>query len=180
MQDLSLHILDIAQNSVRAQAKNIEIHLTENISHNQLVLSIKDDGKGMSETFVKNVTDPFTTTRTLRRVGLGLPFLKQNCEQCEGGLTIQSELGKGTLVTAEMQYNHIDRVPIGDLASTIVTLIQGAPEIELIYEHIYENKALIFSTIEIKKILGDVPINELAIVEWLKQYLNEQIQQIRQ
>lgn len=175
MQDLSLHLLDIAENSVRAQAKKIIIELDEKVYNNTLCLKISDSGKGMTQQMVQNVVDPFVTTRTTRRVGLGIPLLNQNCINANGSLTINSILGEGTIIKAMMQYDHIDRLPLGDIASSLVILIQGNPHINFIYKHSYENKVFLFDTLEIKKLLGEVMIDTPEIIQWLKKYIRENI-----
>lgn len=179
MQDLSLHLLDIAENSIRAKASVVKITIHENIKANKLSMVIEDNGVGMSETLVSQVTDPFVTTRTTRKVGLGLPLLKQNCIMSGGALEINSEVGKGTVVTAVMQYDHIDRLPMGDMASSMCVLIQANPNVDFIYTHLYNNQSFILNTREIKEILGDVPINELEIVAWLRAYITDNLQAIR-
>lgn len=171
MQDLSLHLLDIAENSIRARAKKIIIELNEAISNNKLSLKISDDGEGMSQQMIQIITNPFVTTRTTRRVGLGIPLLYQNCLNAGGTLEIHSVLGKGTVIEAVMQYNHIDRLPVGDMASSLIALIQGNPYMEFIYTHVYEDKTFIFNTSEIKQVLGAVAINEPEIIQWLKSYI---------
>lgn len=175
MQDLSLHLLDIAENSVRAQAKKIIIELDEKVSNNTLCLKISDNGKGMTQQMVQNVVDPFVTTRTTRRVGLGISLLNQNCINASGSLTVNSILGEGTTVQAMMQYDHIDRLPLGDIASSLIILIQGNSHINFIYKHIYENKIFLFDTLEIKKLLGEVMIDTPEIIQWLKKYIRENI-----
>lgn len=175
MEDLSLHILDVVQNSIRAHAHEIMIQVQELPSQNQLVLEIEDDGVGMPEEFVKQIIDPFVTTRTLRRIGLGIPLLKQSCDNSQGELSITSEVGKGTLIKASMAYNHIDRIPLGDVVSTIITLIQGNPTIDFVYNYQYEEKSFIFKTQEVKGILGDVAINNLDVLAWVRDYLEENI-----
>lgn len=175
MQDLSLHLLDIAENSVRAQAKKITIELDEKVSDNILCLKISDNGKGMTQQMVQNVVDPFVTTRTTRRVGLGISLLSQNCINASGSLAINSIPGEGTTVQAVMQYDHIDRLPLGDIASSLIILIQGNPHINFIYKHIYETKFFLFDTLEIKKLLGEVTIDTPEIIQWLKKYIRENI-----
>ena len=179
MQDLSLHLLDIAQNSIRAKASVVKITIEEKIRTNQLRMIIEDNGTGMSATLVSQVTDPFVTTRTTRKVGLGLPLLKQNCIMSGGALEIHSEVGIGTIVTAVMQYDHIDRLPIGDMASSMCVLIQANPTVDFIYTHFYNDQVFVLNTREIKETLEDVPINELEIVEWLRAYITENLQAIR-
>lgn len=183
MKDLSLHILDIAENSIRAGATLIQITVSELTLKDELVIEIKDNGKGMSEEMCQSVKSPFVTTRTTRKVGLGLPLLAHRCELCEGQLQITSEEGKGTCVMAKMRYGHIDRVPLGDMGSTLMTLIMAHPEIHYVYHYIYEgipsNKeaagenSFKLDTMEIKAILGEVDIQNTEILLWLKDYINE-------
>ncbi len=178
MKELALHLLDITQNSVRAEATEISIIVNENVKDNQLIIIIQDDGKGMPEELVQTIKNPFVTSRTLRKVGLGIPLLNQLCEECAGSLEVESILGKGTKVTAIMQYNHIDRLPIGDMPSTLTTLILAKPEIEYYYKHIYNEKDFIFDTKEIKKLLEGAPISDLEIIHWIGNYLKENIDEI--
>lgn len=179
MQDLSLHLLDIAQNSIRAKASVIKITIKEDLKANKFSMMIEDNGTGMSAALTRQVTDPFVTTRTTRKVGLGLPLLKQNCIMSGGALEINSEEGKGTVVTAVMQYDHIDRLPIGDMASSMCVLIQANPTVDFIYTHYYNDQVFILSTREIKETLEDVPINEPEIAAWLRRYIAENLQAIR-
>ena len=178
MQDLSLHLLDIVQNSIRAHADKVHICIKEQPSQNKLIMCVQDNGHGMPKELTEHITDPFITTRTLRRVGLGIPLLKQNCESSEGGLEIISEPSKGTTVKATMGYFHIDRIPLGDVVSTIITLIQSNPRMEFIYIYQYEEDSFTFDTEEIKSILGDVEINNLDILAWIKTYIQENINNI--
>ena len=179
MKEISLHILDIIQNSVRAEATEISIIIIEDTLRNFLTITIDDNGKGMSEELTQGIKNPFVTSRTLRKVGLGIPLLNQLCEECEGGLVVESTLGKGTRLVATMQYDHIDRLPIGDMPSTITTLILAKPEIEYIYKHIYNSNEFLFDTKEIKKLLEGAPIWDLNIIKWLGNYLQENIEEIR-
>lgn len=179
MQDLSLHILDIVQNSIRAHAKQITVQIQEIPSENELILTIEDNGDGMPRELVNQIIDPFITTRTLRRIGLGIPLLKQSCDISQGKLHISSEMKKGTLIKASMAYNHIDRIPLGDVVSTMITLIQGNPLIDFTCDYQYEGKRFIFKTQEVKTILEDVGIDNLEVLAWLKNYLKENINNIR-
>lgn len=177
MKELSLNILDIAMNSVKAGAENILIKLDE--TADKLILTIKDDGCGMSEETVKNVMNPFYTTRTTRSVGLGVPLLKLAAEQTGGGITINSVSEKdnpenhGTTVTAEFYKNHLDFTPLGDVVSTVTTLIQGSPDIEWKFEHILENGSVELDTKELRAILGDVPLDNFEVIKWMEGYLRE-------
>lgn len=135
MEDLSLHILDIAENAIRAKAKRIEINICEDIKENLLRVQIKDDGEGMSEDRLKKARDPFFTTKQNRKIGLGLSLLLQAAKEAGGNIRLDSKLGKGTNVLANFQYNHPDRKPLGDISQTLATLIAAHPDIHFIYEH---------------------------------------------
>jgi hypothetical protein len=132
-EDLSLHILDIVENSIRAEAKNIKIKITENLEKDLLSIEIEDDGKGMDEEMVKKALDPFITTKPGHKVGLGLPFLAQAAKIANGNLFIKSKVGKGTKIKAVFQYSHIDRQPLGDIKETLMTLITGNPKVNFIF-----------------------------------------------
>lgn len=174
MRDLSLHVLDIAENSIRAQASLVEIEVIEDLENNRFNLSIEDNGKGMDQLLLEKVENPFVTTRTTRKVGLGISLLKQNCEQCDGKLMIKSEIGKGTKLTAMMPYYHIDRLPLGDMASTLVVLIGANPTIDWRYRHQKANQSFELDTRQVKEMLQDVPISTPEVLQWLKTYILEQ------
>ena len=177
MKELSLHLLDVAKNSVTAGARHVEITLTEDEA-GWLTAAIVDDGRGMDPGFLARVTDPFTTTRTTRKVGLGLPLYRLTAEQTGGWLDIQSEVGKGTAVTARFQRRHLDCPPLGDLAGTVALLIQGSPDIELTYRHTTPRGTAELSTAELREILGDdVSLAEPEIFAWIQEYLTEQEEQ---
>ena len=173
MKDLSLHLLDVAKNSVAAGAKHVSVTLEEDEA-GWLTLTIADDGRGMSPEFLAQVTDPFTTTRTTRKVGLGLPLLRLTAEQTGGSLAIESTLGVGTTVTARFQRRHLDCPPLGDLAGTVALLIQGSPEMELTYRHTTPRGEAALSTAELRDILGDVSLAEPEVFAWIQDYLTEQ------
>ncbi|MEG2120001.1 MAG: ATP-binding protein, partial [Pseudoflavonifractor sp.] len=163
MKDLSLHVLDIAQNSISAGAAQLEISLTE--GDTLLTLSLADDGRGMSPEFLAAVTDPFTTTRTTRKVGLGLPLLRMAAEQTGGSLTIESAVGVGTTVTAVFAAHHIDTPPVGDMAGTVALILQGAPELELVYTR----NGTAFDTRAIRAVLGpDISLSAPEVVLWMQ------------
>ncbi len=135
MEDLSLHILDIVENSITACAKKIEIKIIEEKKKDLLTIEIIDDGKGMDEGALKNVLDPFFTTRNTRKVGLGLPLLAQSAEESGGSIKIESKPGQGTKVKATFGYSHIDRKPLGDIYESLKVLIVANPDINFIYEY---------------------------------------------
>lgn len=179
MKELSLHILDIAKNSVRACATLIEITIEENIEKNYLLIDISDNGSGMSEELLLRVKDPFATTRTTRRVGMGIPLLTLAAEQSGGGVEINSLLGVGTRLSARFLYDHIDRAPLGDMAETAKTLIAGSPETDFLYTHRINNAEFILDTREIKKILGEVPINSPEVLQWIGEFAEENLSELR-
>lgn len=180
MKDLSLHLLDIAENSIRAGATKITMGISEDVKGNWLFFNVQDNGKGMSEAMRKEVTNPFVTSRTVRKVGLGLPLLAQRCDLCEGELKIESKEGKGTAVRAKMRYNHIDRVPLGDIGSTLMTLIMAHPYIHYIYHHQYNDKTFKLDSIEVQEVLGkDVSLQNIQVLLWLKDYANQNIQDLK-
>lgn len=177
MKELSLNILDISQNSVKAGAENIEIILDETAE--KLSLTIKDDGCGMSREMVENVMNPFCTTRTTRKVGLGIPLLKLAAEQTGGSVSIESvsekddPANKGTTVKAEFFTNHLDFTPLGDIVSTVTVMIQGAPDIEWLFVHNTEKGSVELDTRQLREILGEVPLDNLEVIKWIEEYLRE-------
>lgn len=180
MKELSLHILDIAKNSVKAGADTIEIGISELPAENLLRIVIKDDGCGMSPALLATVIDPFTTTRTTRKVGLGLPLFKLAAELTGGTLSVESKIGIGTTVTAEFVRNHIDRMPVGDIAGTMAALIQGSPDINFTYHYAINNKEFSFSTEEMKKELDGVPVDSLEVLAWIRDFINENTRELNQ
>ena len=173
MKELSLHILDVAQNSISAGATRLELTLTEDAG-GWLTVVIADNGRGMTPEFLSSVTDPFTTTRTTRKVGLGLPLLRMAAEQTGGSLAIESEVGVGTTVTARFCSGHIDCPPLGDMAGTVALLVQGAPEVNTVYTHATPRGAFTFDTREIRAVLGeDISLAEPEVAMWMRSYLEE-------
>jgi len=150
VEDISLHILDIVENCIVAKAKRIEIRVIEDIEENLFIVEIEDDGKGMDEATVKRVLDPFFTTKTTGKVGLGLPMLAQSAKESGGNIEISSQVGKGTKVKATFQYNHPDRRPLGNMKETLMTLISSHPEIDFVYEHKRGEEVLRLDTRDIK------------------------------
>jgi anti-sigma regulatory factor (Ser/Thr protein kinase) len=175
MREIALHLLDIAENSVAANAHTITINVCEDLRHDRLSASVIDDGKGMDAEMAAKVMDPFVTSRTTRKVGLGIPLFKAAAEACQGGLTIQSELGKGTCMTVEFQHSHIDRMPLGDLASTMLTLVVAYTHIRWIfyYKAVPANEALPgefdLDTQDLLSELGDIPLTEPVVLAFLRE-----------
>lgn len=179
MRELSLHILDIAQNSIKAQADNLRIVVIEDIPNDTLTIKIKDDGHGMDQETLEKVVDPFYTTRTTRKVGLGIPMFKASAEACDGQFFIHSALGNGTEITGIFKYSHIDRVPLGNMPETIVTIINACESMNLIYTHTINQQTFTLNTKEIKKMLDGVPITNIDVISWLKGYIKESLEEIR-
>lgn len=173
MPELSLHILDIANNSIRAKATMITITIQVNVIRDILRIEIIDNGIGMNEQMVKNVEDPFYTTRTTRSIGLGIPFFKQAAESAGGTFHIDSRPNVGTTIIAEFQFSHIDRMPLGDITSTIHSLITCNPDINFLYTYAYDDKQFTLDTAEVRAILGDISMNTREISLFLKQFLEE-------
>lgn len=171
MRELSLNILDIVENSVKAEAKIVYIDVIA--KDNVLTISIKDDGKGMSEEFLNRVTDPYTTTRTTRKVGMGLPFLKMEAEMAGGTFDIRSKLGEGTVVTTTFAIDHIDRPPLGDLGETMSTLISNGDEVDYVLHFVFKDTDFVFDTRELKAQLDGVPMDEPEVLLFIKNYIRE-------
>lgn len=171
MEDISLHILDIAENSVAANADNIEIRISENIQKDLLTIEVIDNGEGMDEETLKKALDPFYTTKTVRRFGFGLSFLSEAAKAANGQFSIQSEKGKGTKISASFQHSHIDRQPLGDLGQTIFTLIIGNPHIDFYFAHKRNGHTSRLDTRKIKAQLNEQPINSLAGIKLLRRSL---------
>ncbi len=184
MEEFSLYVLDITMNSVRAGADKIDISLTE--KNGVLTFSVTDNGCGMTEEQVAKLTDPFFTTRKTRAVGLGIPFLRMLSMLTEGDVKITSKdkenhpADHGTKVTATFGCDHIDFIPMGDLAGTVVTLIQGSPDVDFTYHHKTEKGEVKLSCSELRGVLGgDIPLSEPEILSWIREYLSEQYEQMK-
>jgi anti-sigma regulatory factor (Ser/Thr protein kinase) len=176
MEELSLNILDIAQNSIAADAVLVEIDIEENDIENTLLIRVKDDGKGMDEELLKTVENPFTTTRSTRKVGLGISFFKEAAEMTGGSIEITSTPGVGTTISGLFVRDHIDRQPIGDIAGTVIALVTLNTGIDFGFRYKVNENEFLFSTKEVKTMLGDdEELNKPAIVSFLTEYLNEHI-----
>ncbi len=178
MKELSLHILDIAKNSVTAGADLIEITVCVDENADTLSISIQDNGCGMSEDFLKKVRDPFVTTRTTRKAGLGIPLFEAAAIQSGGSFDIKSKLGEGTCTSAVFGYSSIDRAPLGDMGETMIILISGSSDIQFVYKYIKNGKEFVLDTNEIKQQLGNVSISEPEILNWIGEYIKEGTNQI--
>ena len=178
MKEISLNILDIAENSVKAGATLTEISVLE--KGETLTLVIKDNGSGITDEVLKTVSNPFYTTRTTRKVGMGIPLLKLAAEMTGGSVTIESKhysdypTDHVTVVTAIFYKNHIDCTPLGDVVSSITTLIQGHPDIDFLFIHEIEDKEIKLDTREIREVLEGVPLNTYDVIKWIEEFLKEQ------
>lgn len=173
MTEISLNILDVVQNSVRANAYLTRISVKADTKKDSLEVIIEDNGCGMTAKQLENVEDPFFTTRTTRKVGLGIPFFKLAAESTGGSFNIASQVRKGTTVTAVFGLSHIDRMPLGDMTSTIHTIITMNPTLDFVYEYQINDRKFILDTREFREILGDVPFNTPEVSEYIKEYLKE-------
>lgn len=176
MRELSLHIMDILENSINAKATLIYIEIIEDKYKDLLKIVIKDNGVGIKKEDIDKVKDPFVTSRKTRKVGLGISLFEAACLRCDGKLNIYSIEGEGTEVEAIMKYNHIDRAPLGKIEDTIISVLLYQ-NIDIVYKHVVDGNEFYFDSREIKKIVGD----DLAlpdILQWIKQYIKEGIQEI--
>jgi len=173
MRELSLHILDVLENAIEAGATHIELCIEEDLEKDILRIVIHDNGRGMSEDFARRVLDPFVTTRTTRHVGLGLPLFAAAAERCNGKLRIESKPGVETTVTATFQHSHIDRAPLGDLATTLMAVILSERPLDVHYKHNVDARAFELDTAEIRRELGTVPLSHPRVRQWLESVLAE-------
>lgn len=178
MKELSLHILDIAQNSIVAGANLIEIEINEDSICDRLTFIIKDNGKGMSPEMLRKVIDPYTTSRTTRRVGLGLPLLHDACKSTGGDLVIESVEGKGTVVKAVLGLSHIDRQPLGDISGVIVLLASANPKIIFNFHYIKNGGEYIFNTKEVEDALDGIPLNTPEVGRLLRQMIESNLEEL--
>ena len=178
MRELSDNIMDIAQNSISAGAALTEVHVKVSHADNVITFVFKDDGCGMSEELVKSVIEPFTTTRKTRKVGLGLPLLKQTAEMTGGSLDIQSTVGVGTTVTATFGLDHIDRPPMGDVAGAWFSLVVMNPEKDFLFTYDYDGQVFTFDTREVREAVKPIPLNQMEISAWIKDCISTEIKEL--
>jgi len=176
MREISLHLIDIIQNSVSAKATLIVIGIEIDTIEDYIKITITDDGCGMDDDTLKKVKDPFVTSRKTRRVGLGLSLFESACERCDGYLEVYSKKGKGTEVIAYMKFSHIDREPIGNIQDTIISALLN-DNVNIVYNHRYNEKSFEFDSRQIKDIVGD-DLSNPEILDWIKEYIAENIQNI--
>lgn len=178
MKELSLNILDIAENSVKAGATLTEILIDED--NEKIVIAIRDDGCGMNKETVQAAQNPFYTTRTTRNVGLGIPLFKMQAEQTGGDFTLTSKHideypdDHGTYISASFYKNHIDFTPLGDVCASVTTLIHGHPDTDFLFRHKTVKNEVSLDTRELREVLGDTPLNTFEVIKWIEEFLREQ------
>lgn len=171
MKEISLHILDLVQNSIRAGAADIYVRIKEDTKQDVFSVEIEDNGCGMEPEMVEAVQSPFVTTRTTRKVGLGIPLFAAGCQNCEGSFKLESTLGKGTRLLGSYRRSHLDRPPLGGIADTIALLISANPQTHFCYEHCVDERSYELDTNEIKQILGEVPLDTPDVVSFITEFL---------
>lgn len=181
MKEIALHILDIAENSVSAGANLIQIAVSVDTDRDWIQASVRDNGCGMSEQLKEQVQDPFCTSRTTRKVGLGIPFFKSGALMCEGTFKLESEVGVGTYIEASYQLSHIDRPPLGNMADTMLSIVVCNLGIDFVYSYTVNGENFTFDTREIREALGqDIPLNTPDVIAWMRACLDEGIEEINQ
>ena len=173
MRELSLNVMDVAQNSVRAQASLVHINVSESDREDNLTISISDNGCGMTDEQVQQVIDPFFTTRTTRKVGLGVPLFKLSAEQTGGSFGITSKVGVGTTTTASYVKSSVDMTPLGDINSTVKILIQCNPDIDFVFTHSTDRDSFTLDTRELREVLEGVSLDNPDVLEWIAAFLEE-------
>jgi hypothetical protein len=180
LREIALHLLDIAENSIAAGASSIEVSVEEDLENDRLKIAVQDNGRGIDEQILAQVTDPFVTTRTTRKIGLGIPLFKAAAEACNGYLHITSILGQGTRIEVEFQGSHIDRMPLGDLAGTMLNLVICQPDIHWLFHYRAGNQEFLFDDKPIKTELAGIPLTEPAVLAFIKKSLKDGIESIQQ
>ncbi|MBQ7851001.1 MAG: sensor histidine kinase [Clostridia bacterium] len=178
MRELSDNIMDIAQNSISAGASLTEVHITVSHAEDRITFVFRDNGSGMNEDMVRSVLEPFTTSRKTRKVGLGLPLLKQTAEMTGGTVTIESTVGVGTVVTATFGLGHIDRPPMGDVAGAWFSLVVMNPETDFLFSYDYDGKDFTFDTRIVRETVAPIPLNQMEIAAWIKDCLTTEINEL--
>lgn len=179
MEDLAMHMMEIIMNSIHANSKNIEIEVIDSEEKNLIKMTIKDDGKGMTKDLLLKIVDPFVTTRTTRKIGMGVAFMKGLAEQCDGSFDAKSNVGKGTVISASVRRDHIDVPPMGNLGEMMMQCIQADENIDYIFNYIADKGSFLFTTKEVKEQIEGMSIVEPEILLWIKDYINQGITQAR-
>lgn len=175
MNEISLHIIDIVQNSISAGAKNVKVRLSEDSMKDLVLLEVEDDGVGIDKETLHMVEDPFFTTKSGKSIGLGIPLLKETAEITDGNFELKSKRGKGTLIKATFKRSHIDLPPIGNLEDTILTLVFAAEDINLKFTYEKNGKIFEIETGKIKSMLGSIPFSNPEVIKFLKEYIKENL-----
>ncbi|PKO07616.1 MAG: ATP-binding protein [Chloroflexi bacterium HGW-Chloroflexi-3] len=178
MKELSLHLMDISENSINANASHVTISIDENTLEDRLTMSVKDNGNGMTPDMTQKIIDPFTTSRTTRKVGLGIPLLKAAAEMCNGFLKISSQPGEGTELIAQFQRSHIDRMPLGDMAGTILHLVVGSPATHWTFKYKVNDANFEFDDQIIKAELDGIPLSEPMVLSFIRNEITNGIKNI--
>lgn len=171
MKEISLHLLDLVQNSIEADASKIEIKIDEDFKRDVLIMEVRDNGRGMSEEQIAQVLDPFYTTRKTRHIGLGLPLLLEACRRCDGNLEIHSQPGTGTTIQVTFRHSHIDRAPLGNIPSVLMTVLFAENKMDWLYIHKVNQEEFRLESSEIRKELVDIPITHPKVRNWLLDFL---------
>jgi len=179
MRDLAMHILDLAQNSLAAEAHHVKVQIEEDGTKDRLNICIADDGRGMDAARVAEIRDPFVTSRTTRKVGLGIPLAEMTAQRCGGDLQIESAVGQGTVVTVTFGLRHLDRPPLGDLESTILGLIVANPDADILFRYIVNQHEFVIDSAEIKQQLDGLPLTHPEVLKWLQEYIGEGLRNVR-
>lgn len=178
MRELADNIMDIAQNSISAGASLTEVHVTVSHAEDRITFVFRDNGCGMNEEMVKTVLEPFTTSRKTRKVGLGLPLLKQTAEMTGGDVTIRSAVGEGTVVTATFGLSHIDRPPMGDVAGAWFSLVVMNPETDFLFTYDVDGQSFSFDTRVVRETVAPIPLNQTEVADWIRECLRQEINEL--
>ena len=178
MQDLAMHLLELLMNAVAHKAKLLKVEITNNTKLNRIFFKVVDDGEGMSEEVLKSVTDPFVTTRSTRKIGMGLAFLKSLIDQTDGHVEIKSKLNVGTEINFDVRMDHIDLPPLGNIGEMFVTVYNANPDIKIDFKYIYDEKVFDYNQLSIEDEVGSLDYNDINILFWIKDYINEGIKNL--
>lgn len=179
MNDLSMHILDIVQNSISAGATLVTLTVDESPAEDLLTIAVGDNGRGMTPEQVSRLADPFFTSRTTRRVGMGIPLLMDSARQSGGDVRIESEPGKGTEVTAVFGYSNIDRPPLGDVANALMLLVSSNPDLDFLFTYRYDGEEYLFDTSDVRDVFGKGALKDLTIIRNLEKMIKDNMREIR-
>ncbi len=179
MKELAMHVYDLMENSTAADSTLVSLTIRDSLKDNIFHFTIQDNGRGMTPEFLARVTDPYTTSRTTRKVGLGLPLIKMNTENCGGGMNITSQVGVGTRLEFWFQHNHWDRPPMGDLPGTLVLLLSAHQDIHFVITYTTDVDTFQLDTDELREALGDMSLNDIHIINYLREMITENLREIQ-